>query len=272
MRHLTVLVLSIVILSSCDNRPTEVNDLSDNVNNTLKNDIKGFTAFSKLIFEGDLKAKKPIPIVLEVMKTGNDLVGQMLYKKVGEPIPLTGTIDEAGTINLHENLNGSITGHYEGQIHDNVFNGLWTSGNKKSSFEYSLNISRKDFSSFIKAKDNYTGLYEVKPDNAEDDFYFKFEVEKLNEKEIKVLFFGNIGKPSYNHGAVEGIAALNDDIATFRDGNCAFQLKFIEEGLNVTYLEDADPSDCDMGARVYVSGEYKKTNSDKPAFENPMDM
>ena len=221
-----------------------------------------------------LKAKKDIPVAMTLNKNGQNLSGQMLYKKVGQPIELNGTIDDAGTISLKESIDDEITGYYEGQIIDNVFHGIWQSGDKKRSFDFSMNASDKDFNSFVKKKEilKYTGLYEIKPAEGRDaDYHYMFEVEQTGEDNIKFLFYGNRGKPSYNMGSIEGEAVLKAGIATFENneyGDCAFQIKFRDDGLEALYLDDKN--ECGFGFGVYLEGDYKKTNSDKPKFENPM--
>jgi hypothetical protein len=233
------------------------------------------TEFIELTFEGALKAKKDIPVAMKLNKSGQKISGKMLYKKVGQPLNLVGTIDNAGTISLQESLDDEITGSYEGQIVDNIFTGLWKSTDEKTSFDFSLDISEKDFNTFVKKELDilkYTGLYEINPsENQDADYHYTFEIEQTSEDNIKFLFFGSRGKPSYNMGSIAGNAIFKDRTATFETtdyGDCGFQLIFTDNGLTASYLNEKD--DCGFGFRVYLQGNYVKTNSDKPTFENKM--
>lgn len=267
MKQSIYLLFSItLLLFACGNS-------NENKETTSSNEV--LSEFIQLTFEGALKAKKDIPVAMELNKNGQNLSGQMLYKKVGQPIELNGTIDRAGTIFLKESIDEKITGSYEGQIIDNVFNGIWISGDGKTSFDFIMNVSDSDFNSFVKKKAEilkYTGLYEIKPsENQDADYHYTFEIEQTSEDNIKFLFFGTRGKPSYNMGSIDGKAILKNNIAVFENkeySDCEFQLKFTDSGLEATYLNEKD--DCGFGFRVYLQGDYVKTNSDKPTFENKM--
>ena len=256
-----------LLISSCGSNESD--------ETTRENSNQVLTEFTSLNFEGALKAKSDIPIAMTLNKTGQNIVGSMLYKKVGEPIKVIGTIDEAGTIQLQELIDDQVTGSYEGQIINRIFNGIWKSGNGKTSFDFALNTSSKDFSSFIKKKKDlfsqYTGLYEIKPsENQDADYHYLFEIEQTGEDNIKFLFYGSRGKPSYNMGSMEGNAVLKDKFAVYEDDdNCKFKLTFSENGLKAEALNEEE-YDCGFGFGVYFEGDYIKTNSDKPAFENYM--
>ena len=268
MKQLSYFLLPLVLLIFACNS-------NENSETTTDTSSQVLTEFVHLTFEGALKAKKDIPVAMTLNKTGQSISGEMLYKKVGKPIDLIGNIDDAGTISLQETVDGEITGYYEGQIVDRIFTGLWKSADEKTSFDFSMNISDKDFNTFVK-KDldilKYTGLYEIKPKEGQDaDYHYTFEIEQTGEDNIKFLFFGTRGKPSYNMGSLEGNAILKDKIATFNNDDmetCEFQLVFTDNGLTASYLNEKD--DCLFGFRVYLQGNYVKTNSDKPVFKNKM--
>lgn len=268
MKQSTYLLLSIIpfLFFACNS--------SESGETTASSTSQTMTEFVQLAFEGALKAKSDIPVAMKLNKSGQNLHGQMLYKKIGKPIEVNGTIDDAGTISLKESIDDEITGYYEGQIVNNVFNGIWKSGDKKRSLDFSMNVSDNDFSSFVKKEKilEYTGLYEIKPEEGRDaDYQYTFEIEHLSENNIKFLFYGNRGKPSYNMGSIEGEAVIKGNIATFENneyGDCAFQLKFGNNGLEALYLDNKN--ECGFGFGVYLEGDYKKTSSDKPKFENPM--
>ena len=270
MKQLIYFILPITLLFACNSNENNDNESASASSSEV------ITEFIELTFEGSLKAKKDIPVAMKLNKAGRKVSGQMLYKKIGQPLNVTGTIDDAGTIKMQESIDDEITGSYEGQIVDNIFTGIWKSANKKTSFDFSLNISDNDFSTFVKEKEidilKHTGFYEIKPSaNQDADYHYTFEIERTSEDNIRFLFNGNRGKPSYNMGSLEGEAIFKDGTATFYSNNletCGFQLVFSNDGLTASYLDNKD--NCEFGFGVYLEGDYIKTNSDKPTFESPM--
>jgi hypothetical protein len=136
--------------------------------------------------------------------------------------------------------------------------------------------------SFAQASRKAVGATEVNG-TFRDYFGGKF---KGSHNEIKILALGkgklkisfdliypyidSTGGEMANMGQAEGIAEIDGDTAVFTSGElegCKITIKFVKPGAIKVDQEGA--SECGFGFNVSASGDYRKTSSAKPKFDNP---
>lgn len=78
------------------------------------------------------------------------------------------------------------------------------------------------------------------------------------------------GAPSYNSGFVEGKLTLSNRQGTFtRDGatgRCELHFSFSDDSVELRYLNES--VDCGFGHGVFANGDYERTSSEDPKFND----
>jgi hypothetical protein len=73
-------------------------------------------------------------VFLRLKRDGGALAGRYLYVKHGHDLPLAGTIDGAGKIDLTEGDRSKPTGHFTGTCAGGVLDGTWSNADKTAPF------------------------------------------------------------------------------------------------------------------------------------------
>jgi len=111
-----------------------------------------------------------------------------------------------------------------------------------------------------------TGHYQLKKGEKRN----RLEVKELAGSKIKfhilALWVSPYNAENIHNGEVFGTVLRRGNIATYEDEHCKLTITFTQSGAVVDQAEEV--GDCDFGANVSASGNYRKLNSRTPVFEN----
>jgi hypothetical protein len=221
------------------------------------------TKVSQQTYDGFINGK--IPISLSLTFDANIVYGTLIYKKVGQPIKVIGTLENEDIL-LHEfATKADITGVYYGKKKSDEISGTWSSPNGK---EMSFSL-KKIITTLMNKPENksVTGSYAYSfgKDGGTGNLY----VQQVGNDKIIVEIQTVNGPPSYNQAIVEkkslklvGTEAIYENNEF---GKCKFKLSFFEDGANIIYLNEA--YDCGFGNGASVVGNYLKFDNKAPKFE-----
>lgn len=138
------LVISLLFIASCNlkkgDKNTELNSV-DSLATKQKVEIPDFNKY----YEGSLNNK--YQITMSLTKTKNILSGNYAYTSTGDPIKISGTIDDAGTIILNEYTDaGMLIGTFNGKYQQSGIVGDWNKANSSSSMPFYLTEKEKAIS------------------------------------------------------------------------------------------------------------------------------
>ncbi|MFA7692409.1 MAG: M48 family metalloprotease [Candidatus Hydrogenedentales bacterium] len=126
-------------------------------------DLYGLDEPTQLQLAGVIDGSKNI--TMELFFENNSIYGSYYYDKYRTNISLIGSYDLSGNIELTEYYEGDETGSFEGSFSSATkLGGIWTSGDKKKAYTFSLNItSRQQLDSFVdeEEEDDYWALAPV---------------------------------------------------------------------------------------------------------------
>jgi len=227
--------------------------------------IEGFSFAQKNLsqqtYEGLINK---FPISLSLTFDANLVYGTLVYKRVGQPIKVIGSI-EGDEFSLHEfGEKTEITGLYSGTKKVDEISGIWSSPNGK---EMKFNVKKTASSEIEKSElKSATGSYAYSfgKDGGTGNMY----VQQLAKDKITLEIQAVKGPPSYNQAIIEKTSLkLVRNEAIFENnefGKCLIKLSFFEGGANIIYLNDA--YDCGFGNAASVVGKYFKFDSKAPKF------
>jgi len=227
--------------------------------------IEGFsfaqTKLSQQTYEGLINK---FPISLSLTFDANLVYGTLVYKRVGQPIKVIGSI-EGDEFSLHEfGEKTEITGLYSGTKKGDEISGIWSSPNGK---EMKFNVKKTASSEIEKSElKSATGSYAYSfgKDGGTGNMY----VQQLSKDKIVLEIQAVKGPPSFNQAIIEKTSLkLVRNEAIFENnefGKCLIKLSFFEGGANIIYLNDA--YDCGFGNAASVVGKYFKFDSKAPKF------
>lgn len=228
--------------------------------------IEGFsfaqTKLSQKTYEGYINK---FPIRLTLTFDSNLVYGTLLYKRVGQPIKVIGSL-EGDEFSLHEfGEKAEITGLYSGTKKSDEISGIWSSPNGKE-MKFSV---KKTASSEIEKPElkSATGSYAYSfgKDGGTGNMY----VQQLAKDKIILEIQAVKGPPSYNQAIVEKKSlklVRNEAIYENNEfGKCLLKISFFEGGANIIYLNEA--YDCGFGNTTSVVGKYFKFDNKAPKFE-----
>jgi hypothetical protein len=227
--------------------------------------IEGFSFAQKKLsqqtYEGLINK---FPISLSLTFDANLVYGTLLYKRVGQPIKVIGSL-EGDEFSLHEfGEKTEITGLYYGIKKGDEINGTWSSPNgKEMKFSVkktaSIEIEKLELKS---VSGSYA--YSFGKDGGTGNMY----VQQLSKDKIVLEIQAVKGPPSFNQAIIEKKSlklVRNEAIyENSKYGKCLIKLSFFEGGANIIYLNEA--YDCGFGNAASVVGKYFKFDSKAPKF------
>jgi hypothetical protein len=206
-----------------------------------------------------------IAINLALTFDGNLVYGTLIYKKVGQPIKVIGTIEQESFL-LHEfGEKAEITGLFYGTKKGDDVSGSWSSPSGK---EMKFSIKKTTTGQIDKPElKTVTGSYAYS--FGKDGNTGSLYVQQVNKEKIIVEMQSIKGPPSYNQAAIEktSLKLVNNEAIyeTKEFGNCKLKISFFEGGANIIYLDNA--YDCGFGNGASVVGNYLKYENKAPKFE-----
>ena len=227
--------------------------------------IEGFSFAQKKLsqqtYEGLINK---FPISLSLTFDANLIYGTLVYKRVGQPIKVIGSL-EGDEFSLHEfGEKTEITGLYYGIKKGDEINGTWSSPNgKEMKFSVkktaSIEIEKLELKS---VSGSYA--YSFGKDGGTGNMY----VQQLSKDKIVLEIQAVKGPPSFNQAIIEKKSlklVRNEAIyENSKFGKCLIKLSFFEGGANIIYLNEA--YDCGFGNAASVVGKYFKFDSKAPKF------
>jgi hypothetical protein len=228
--------------------------------------IEGFsfaqTKLSQQTYEGLINK---FPISLSLTFDANLVYGTLVYKRIGQPIKVIGSL-EGDEFSLHEfGEKTEITGLYYGIKKGDEINGTWSSPNgKEMKFSVkktaSIEIEKLELKS---VSGSYA--YSFGKDGGTGNMY----VQQLSKDKIVLEIQAVKGPPSFNQAIIEKKSlklVRNEAIyENSKFGKCLIKLSFFEGGANIIYLNEA--YDCGFGNAASVVGKYFKFDSKAPKLE-----
>ena len=227
--------------------------------------IEGFSFAQKKLsqqtYEGLINK---FPISLSMTFDANLVYGTLVYKRIGQPIKVIGSL-EGDEFSLHEfGEKTEITGLYYGIKKGDEINGTWSSPNgKEMKFSVkktaSIEIEKLELKS---VSGSYA--YSFGKDGGTGNMY----VQQLSKDKIVLEIQAVKGPPSFNQAIIEKKSlklVRNEAIyENSKFGKCLIKLSFFEGGANIIYLNEA--YDCGFGNAASVVGKYFKFDSKAPKF------
>lgn len=227
--------------------------------------IEGFSFAQKKLsqqtYEGLINK---FPISLSLTFDANLVYGTLVYKRIGQPIKVIGSL-EGDEFSLHEfGEKTEITGLYYGIKKGDEINGTWSSPNgKEMKFSVkktaSIEIEKLELKS---VSGSYA--YSFGKDGGTGNMY----VQQLSKDKIVLEIQAVKGPPSFNQAIIEKKSLkLVRNEAIYENnkfGKCLIKLSFFEGGANIIYLNEA--YDCGFGNAASVVGKYFKFDSKAPKF------
>jgi hypothetical protein len=227
--------------------------------------IEGFSFAQKKLsqqtYEGLINK---FPISLSLTFDANLVYGTLVYKRIGQPIKVIGSL-EGDEFSLHEfGEKTEITGLYYGIKKGDEINGTWSSPNgKEMKFSVkktaSIEIEKLELKS---VSGSYA--YSFGKDGGTGNMY----VQQLSKDKIVLEIQAVKGPPSFNQAIIEKKSlklVRNEAIyENSKFGKCLIKLSFFEGGANIIYLNEA--YDCGFGNAASVVGKYFKFDSKAPKF------
>lgn len=227
--------------------------------------IEGFSFAQKKLsqqtYEGLINK---FPISLSLTFDANLVYGTLVYKRIGQPIKVIGSL-EGDEFSLHEfGEKTEITGLYYGIKKGDEINGTWSSPNgKEMKFSVkktaSIEIEKLELKS---VSGSYA--YSFGKDGGTGNMY----VQQLSKDKIVLEIQAVKGPPSFNQAIIEKKSlklVRNEAIyENSKFGKCLIKLSFFEGGANIIYLNE--DYDCGFGNAASVVGNYFKFDSKAPKF------
>lgn len=228
--------------------------------------IEGFsfaqTKLSQKTYEGFINK---FPISLSLTFDANLVYGTLLYKRVGQPIKVIGSL-EGDEFSLHEfGEKTEITGLYSGTKKGDEISGIWSSPNgKEMKFNVTKTASNEiEKPELISANGSYA--YSFGKDGGTGNMY----VQQIAKDKIILEIQAVKGPPSYSQAIIEKKTlklVRNEAIYENNEfGKCLLKISFFEGGATIIYLNEA--YDCGFGNAATVVGKYFKFDSKAPKLE-----
>ncbi len=213
-------------------------------------------------FEGTINGR--FPIIMNLIFDDNLVEGTLIYKKVGLPIKIIGSIDN-NEFTLNEfDTNTQITGTFIAEITGRRLVGYWFSPDgKQMSFvagqtEEAFAPTKKPFP----LSGNYA--YNLGKDSGSGSLY----VQQVSQDKIIIEMQAVGSSPSFNQATIEKTEiSVKNNVAYYENkeyGNCKLKLSFTEGGASVIYMPNG--FDCGFGNAVSVVGNYLKFDTKNPKY------
>lgn len=222
MKILFALLFSVILFVTCNQRENNKADVKTNKPRreiTLGNNNN----FTKS-YEGSINGNHKI--IMTLSRSANSLNGTYTYKKKGEPIKISGAIDEYGNLKINEfDHNGKVSGMFKGQMIERDIVGQWISPNESQVMPFSISESQNFETAYIKSNS-------INPDVANS---WTATYINGNEKTLRILGPDSLGEMKFEiiiandkcASSIEGSAYLSKkNFANFNDKNGSCHLNF----------------------------------------------
>ncbi len=260
--------LLLVLLTACQTTPASDNETSEAIVEepatseskepvTMEPSSMDTTYYE---YEGNINGN--IPVSFHVYRQDDLLKGELIYKRVGNPITLIGDV-EGGYCRLLEIFpDGNISGILSGQMTGNG-EWHWFNPKKREDFDMSVTLSKvSDETINFAAKDDVTGSYRYS--YGEEGYLGNLTVHKVQDNTI------HYDIACFTQAPARNMAVLEDETAPFdgkeaiekfsddeMDANCEFRIRFYDGFAKIDYVDDR--MDCMFGHNAHVSGIFRKT-------------
>lgn len=261
MKKLFCFFLLALLLSCGDNAETstnEIQNIKDSIETQENIETEVSEDFEELAFDGQLNGK--YPIFMQLNKVGASIYGEMLYKKIGVPISVSGSESNGKWTLSERGENDEITGVYEGSFRNKTFKGTWANPKNGKSMPFTLSVSNETINKYKNEKvSDKNAIIARKYSDGVSTFTF----EKVSETEYLFSFFGTWTYNETTHtGELEDVAIWKDGKLYYhgqqKDGleNCSFIATF--KGDKMFVESESNDIDCGFGANVNLGTEYTK--------------
>jgi hypothetical protein len=189
----------------------------------------------------------------------NIIVGSIMYKKSGKPIPLRGVRIDSAEYRIEEfGPKGIVSGILTGTINKNIFSGQWFSPKTRREHTLRLHLQEPLAASkpLLSPVQDFSGTYRY--NYAEEGPQGQLTVHRRGD--AAVISFDNVtAAPAYNQATIEPVtvAVSGNEIVYHKEESCVIRIRFYNDIAVVDYVDDA--SDCLFGMNATVSGVYLKT-------------
>ncbi len=247
----------LVLFSSCKNEE------KDTPNTETASEAPIVNETETQVFEGQIDGQHDI--IMELNLEQNSIRGELIYKSVGVPILIEGSLNN-NFLEVKEIINGAGNAKIAGKFNNGVYEGIWVKSGSSEKLPMSMKASDSDFRSFINEDKMHeikiTGTYEMpEEEGVNSNSEIRLNYTKNGEVEFSLIGIGSA--PSYNQGFLSGIAQYQNNEITYTDQEmkgCSFTINFTSLGLEISCEDDK----CGFGANVRLSGAYQKTSYEKP--------
>ncbi len=214
-------------------------------------------------FEGTINGK--FPISLSLIIEDNLVEGTLIYKKVGIPIKIVGSIDN-GEFTLNEfDDKTQITGTFTGELTGRRLVGYWFSPSGKQ-MSFLAGISEEEYApprKNISLSGNYA--YNLDKDSGSGSLY----VQQISPDKLIIEMQAVGAAPAFNQAIIEKTEIkVKNNVAYYENttyGNCKLKISFSDNGASVIYLPNG--FDCGFGNAVSVIGNYLKYDNKNPKYK-----
>jgi hypothetical protein len=225
--------------------------------------IEGFSFAQTKLFQNTYEGFiNKFPISLTLTFDANLVYGTLLYKRVGQPIKVIGSL-EGDEFSLHEfGEKTEITGLYSGTKKGDEISGIWSSPKGK---EMKFNVTKTATNEIEKPElksANGSYAYSFGKDGGTGNMY----VQQIAKDKIILEIQAVKGTPSYSQAIIEKKSiklVRNEAIYENNEfGKCLLKISFFEGGATIIYQNKAH--DCGFGNTASVVGKYFKFDSKAP--------
>ena len=260
---LHLLVLLVVIFSSCTSEPTSEEGTASEEHTVHEETPKNLTEEPENnvetvwgVYQGTLGVYDQ-HVVMQLSITGNEVQGSYFYSKHQKSLNLKGAYDaESGLMQVTESYKGKTTGYLEFTLSRGEIVGKWM---KKEGAEdkedFSARLIGVDKNEYEPVHEHYLNKHEISIYNVEEgDVEEVVDVLKINKIGGGYFsFYYSVIGTNAHLGNIEGFGEIGDDeIGIFRDDEaCELEFTFSKNTVEVH-----ETGDCQLyrGYRAYFGG------------------
>lgn len=238
MKILFSLLFSVILFVTCNQSENKKADVKSN-DPIREINLENNNNFTKS-YEGSINGN--LKIIMTLSRSANSLNGTYTYKKKGEPIKISGVIDEYGNLKINEfDHNGKVTGMFKGQMIEREIVGQWISPNESQVIPFSITESQNFETAYVKSNS-------INPDVA-NSWTATYIIG--NEKTLRIFGPDTLGEIKFEiiiandkcASSIEGSAYLSKkNFANFSDetGSCHLNFSLNNEQIIVHEFDCQD--------------------------------
>lgn len=215
-------------------------------------------------YEGTLEGN--IPIQLSFHQSDELVKGELIYKKVGKPITIIGTVDEGGYYRILEfGAKGMVTGILSGNFKSDAKNLSWFSPESRKSLKMELELKNKKEDNLDLAHNDILGDYRY--EFGKDGALGNLKVNKVTKDSIYFDLSCLTQAPARNMATMEEAAMVingNKISIDYKEGefyDCAYDILFYKDFAWIKYVDDR--AECGFGHNAHVDGIFLKVEEGK---------